>query len=401
MLFVLALARSSQAAPAGSEFCDNINNCRRLFDIVWGCLVTIFACVWVSVHPNVPPRRPAPPANHAPLWRRLKWKLIDSSGALKHRLKLMFIGILAPELIAGWAGRQLAVAWYFSKKYDVSLTHGFFIGMGGFVDREGHPIVTCAQIEQPGCLEAVKDVSESAIDDKSKGDTFSKGIAFFQGVWFVVQCIARAAQHLPITELEVATLAFAFINIFTWLLWWHKPLDVQDPIAVGPALVQGHSKTLHKSARSWSIALDSFLEAHTSERYNPLAEDTVPTFWYVSSEDDESADLTNTMMFPIIGTFFVAAGFGAIHCAGWNTSFASTEEMWMWRVSSVLLAGLPIVGPVLMLSLDKWQFVVVFIICLLYALARLVMIVLPLIALRTLPPAIFMDVDWSVYIPHL
>ncbi|KAJ7114918.1 hypothetical protein C8R44DRAFT_740258 [Mycena epipterygia] len=39
-------------------------------------------------------------------------------------------------------------------------------------------------------------------------------------------------QHLPVTELEVATLAFAIVNIFIWSHWWVKPLDVEQPIMV-------------------------------------------------------------------------------------------------------------------------------------------------------------------------
>ncbi|KAJ7219854.1 hypothetical protein C8J57DRAFT_1095103 [Mycena rebaudengoi] len=51
-------------ATVFTDSCDNINNCRKLFDIVWGCLVTIFACTWVSVHPNVPPPNQGPLALH-------------------------------------------------------------------------------------------------------------------------------------------------------------------------------------------------------------------------------------------------------------------------------------------------------------------------------------------------
>jgi hypothetical protein len=57
----------SSRAPTDS--CDDINNCRRLFDIVWGCATTIFAATWVSVHPNLPPPNQS---WLVLLWRRLK-----------------------------------------------------------------------------------------------------------------------------------------------------------------------------------------------------------------------------------------------------------------------------------------------------------------------------------------
>ncbi|KAJ7735146.1 hypothetical protein B0H16DRAFT_1327181, partial [Mycena metata] len=49
--------------------------------------------------------------------------------------------------------------------------------------------------------------------DKSNSDTLSKGVAFLQGLWFVAQCLTRFFQYLPVTQLEVATLAFAVLNV--------------------------------------------------------------------------------------------------------------------------------------------------------------------------------------------
>jgi hypothetical protein len=108
--------------------------------------------------------------------------------------------------------------------------------MGGFVSRSGHrPIVTKKQIRDlPEYLTEICSVDAEDIQDKSKGDALSKGVAMIQGLWFTIQCLARFQQHLPVTNLEVATLAFAVVNVFIWFLWWNKPLDVQRPILVGP-----------------------------------------------------------------------------------------------------------------------------------------------------------------------
>ncbi|KAJ7290508.1 hypothetical protein C8J57DRAFT_994666, partial [Mycena rebaudengoi] len=54
----------------------------------------------------------------------------------------------------------------------------------------------------------------------------SKCVALAQGLWYTAHWLARAVQHLPVTELEVATMAFAVANVFIWILWWGKPLDV-------------------------------------------------------------------------------------------------------------------------------------------------------------------------------
>ncbi|KAJ7257597.1 hypothetical protein C8J57DRAFT_1027823, partial [Mycena rebaudengoi] len=186
---------------------------RKLFDIIWGCFVTIFACTWVSVHPNVPP------PNQGPL--TLLWR----------RLKMMLIAIIAPEVMVGFAARQFFTSRWYANEHKISKTHGFFISMGGFVSHVGHhPVTTPDAVHK--YLDAIRAVDVEDIKDKSKGDALSKGSAFAQGAWFMTQCFARLAQNLPVSELEIATLAFAVVNVFIWLLWWNKPLDVQRPIMV-------------------------------------------------------------------------------------------------------------------------------------------------------------------------
>ncbi|KAJ6494198.1 hypothetical protein C8R45DRAFT_174017 [Mycena sanguinolenta] len=215
LLIILAvhlLSQDSSAAPllhppnarTTTDSCNDINNCRTLFSVAWGCLATIFACTWVSVHPNVPP----------PKQSRLQlfWR----------RLKMMLIAIIAPEVIVSFAARQFLGARWLMKNFKFSSTQAFFFCMGGFVSPTGHPIATKEQLEDPDLgsklQDAIRNVNEEEITDKSKGDALSKGVALVQGLWFIVQCIARVHQNLAVTQLEVATLAFAIVNIFIWSL---------------------------------------------------------------------------------------------------------------------------------------------------------------------------------------
>jgi len=82
-----AFLASASASPRQEDQCMCFDQ-RSIWDIVWSCLVTIFACSWVSVHPNIPGRGES------------KAKI-----ALR-RLELMFWAIVAPELIIYWAMRQ-------------------------------------------------------------------------------------------------------------------------------------------------------------------------------------------------------------------------------------------------------------------------------------------------------
>ena len=70
------------------------------------------------------------------------------------------------------------------------------------------------------------------LKDRSKADALAKGIAFFQTLWFLIQCMARHHQGLVLMELELVTVALASLNFFTYAIWWDKPLDVKEPIKI-------------------------------------------------------------------------------------------------------------------------------------------------------------------------
>ena len=53
---------------------------------------------------------------------------------------------------------------------------------------------------------------EEDVNDRSKGNGPSKGLVMLQTIWFVIQCIARKAQGLVITQLEPSAFAFAVLN---------------------------------------------------------------------------------------------------------------------------------------------------------------------------------------------
>ncbi|KAF7316575.1 hypothetical protein MIND_00177200 [Mycena indigotica] len=383
MLFLLSLKslRSGSYLATLDTACTDINSCRTLFNIIWGCFITVFLT-----------RRQA-----LELW--IRWYLVDANGPILQRMKLMAVGLLAPELIIGFATRQYTMARLFAQKYDISLTHGFFIVMGGFIDIAGHPIATDKQLSKPGVVHAIRAVPETALEDKSKGDIFSKGIALCQGLWFILQCVARRAQHLPLTELEIATLAFAALNAVTWLLWLAKPLDVREPLQIAlhttdpPALPVHQGQTLVPATPGPSETAN-----HTSFR--------------------------NDLLHTTSAQYLFGAVFGGLHCLAWAAFFPSAAEQWLWRVSAVLVTTLPVTliwflwtVPVRYISQDIDDFesdssslapyvttlraVLVRLDIAAYCVARIILIVLPLSTLRSLPPEAFIDVNWSAYIPHL
>ncbi|KDQ49512.1 hypothetical protein JAAARDRAFT_165583 [Jaapia argillacea MUCL 33604] len=200
--------------------CENIHHCRTMVGIISSCLTTVFTCTWVAIHPNIP----------APYE-------ISLEITLRH-IGVMLCALIAPELMIVWAMRQWFAAGRIAKKYEArkwTRTHGFFVQMGGFmlVDDQGRPI-------QPLILDDLDDldgsefpqITEIEIQDRSKRDPLSKALIMVQTTWFILQCVARSLQQLPITELESATLAFTILNFATYALWWSKPVDVRCPYPV-------------------------------------------------------------------------------------------------------------------------------------------------------------------------
>jgi hypothetical protein len=95
MLFVLTvsiLVNYISAYPIQALDLDqsssSCHNSRTIWNIVWSSLVTLFACTWVAVHPNVPASTDGTLAK------------------LKQRAKLLLTAVIAPELIIMFAMRQ-------------------------------------------------------------------------------------------------------------------------------------------------------------------------------------------------------------------------------------------------------------------------------------------------------
>ncbi|KDQ55319.1 hypothetical protein JAAARDRAFT_692072 [Jaapia argillacea MUCL 33604] len=199
----------------------DICHTRTTWGIVSSCLTTIFACTWAAVHPNIPGPNET-----------------SFEVAFSH-LGITLVALIAPELVIFWAMKQWFCARRIAKRHSANgwtKTHGFFILMGGFVLVQG-----TGKAEVPLKLILPKDlkklaelppVTEAQIQDKGKRDALSKGVILVQTMWFILQCLGCAIENLPITELEIATLAFTVLNLATYWFWWDKPVDVRCPYPV-------------------------------------------------------------------------------------------------------------------------------------------------------------------------
>ncbi len=303
-------------------------------------------------------------------------------------------------------------------------------------------LVTLEELgSEPKLVKNLAAISPETIEDKSKGDALSKSISILQLSWFIVQCIARALQHLPITLLEMTALAFAGLSIIMYSLWWYKPLNVKYQIYLDGSDCRPWSETNDPKepaspvSRSWSEWADRggrwFFDwiMHTTvgipanEFYVDI-QSAAPRFYSGTNEEVLHRYLTMVC---------VGSLFGAFHCAAWSFYFPSHTEMVLWRFSlTAVLIGLFIGGhkgliDQIMVLVDRewvskldrkfncpWEdlkpwakflngisALTMFVGTVTYIAARIMLIILAFLQLRSLPLFSFCTVQWTTYIPHI
>ncbi len=311
-------------------------------------------------------------------------------------------------------------------------------------------LVTLKALEsEPNLVKNLAAISPETIEDKSKGDALSKTIPILHISWFIVQCIARALQHLPITLLEMTALAFAGLSVITYLLWWYKPLNVKYHISLDGSdsrpTPETHSPEESASPvnPSWAVRacyrLDSvwdwmgliILGDSINGYYEDIGDGALR--FYSGTEREKPKRF---MLMVVVGSLF-----GAFHCAAWSFYFPSHTEMVLWPFSSmaVLIAlfvgsartGLWMiiewVSPGLCLRLKSalecllgdiniWivnslAFILIIptiimpcmplVAIFTYIVARIMLVILAFIQLRSLPPLAFHTIQWTTYIPHI
>ncbi|KAG1814687.1 uncharacterized protein BJ212DRAFT_1577825 [Suillus subaureus] len=277
LLLHIPFVFSSLPSPNGTNVttldvsdCPSSNSIRTSWDIIWSCAATLFACTWTAIHPNIPGMREG------------------KFTVLSRHLGIMLVALIAPELMITWATLQFLSARDAAKAFndafgtqlhqarsdhpdigesaatllnefptsdgsntqipsaphissrkfrEWTVTHGFFAWMGGFmlyVNDKPRATLTPDELlgfVREGSVE-MPDIVEADLEDRSKGDALSKGIAIIQLGWFILQLVTRYVQNLPMTLLEIDTLAVAGLTCIAYGFWWKKPKDVGRPHAV-------------------------------------------------------------------------------------------------------------------------------------------------------------------------
>ncbi|KAJ5615831.1 hypothetical protein N7537_000945 [Penicillium hordei] len=241
-----SLAQSNSTALEGWQLDDNT---RSSWDIFWTCVSTILACTWTALHISVPTRTETQAVF---LW----WKAAAWVGT-----------ILAPEFMAGTAAEELWQARSAAARCNDAFrivnseggdsgssevpktpkteefdgrwgtVQGFCLGMNGVLlqtkDDWTYP-VHCSNVVALIKTRVIKPshLRTTDIQDRAKADSFAKGFSLLQAFWVTCNVIARRAYNMPITALEIATVAYISCAAATYVIWWNKPKDMVTPITI-------------------------------------------------------------------------------------------------------------------------------------------------------------------------
>ena len=384
-------------------------------DIIWACASTIFICVWIMLHLNVPAEKDS---ERTIFMRKTKWFLL---------------AVLAPELLLLFAGGQWAAARRSVEDMralngkEWTMSHAFYAESGGFVletmDGLRFP-VTARQIHYlvEHRFISVPSISSQEILDKSKADRFAKTLALAQSGWFAIQISARGIQHLAVTLLELSTICLMTCTGAALFFWFHKPLDVRTPTPIACCWTSAEICEAGKESgtEAWKYTPLDFCEAieYTSPQF-PFQE-----LWTEQERplpripNDRDSLLHSWKIIAVISV--PTAAFGTMQLIAWDFGFPSTAEKLLWRFTCLggiiilaigcFLEAAAIVASKYTLSgmqtfnnyKTRWPWCFLFLGAgLLYLLARIIVITEVVISLRALPESSFTTVQWTSFLPHV
>jgi len=308
--------------------------------------------------------------------------------------------------------------------------------------------LTAAEILEAANLRHLFDhlpeISARELEGLGNGDTVVKFLAVLQLCWFLVQLIGRRSNNLPLSQLEIATLAFAASSLFTYILLWERPRGIEHrykieasqlpkktdftslaqtgPIGFTVLFSKPEGKRTHDYLDLLSIPNQAihgvYLHGLKNYKGNILARIVLKCSASLPRGRCQILDESILM----IGSAFGGILFGTIHCLAWNFTYPTSIEGRLWRICSVLTTTIPL-GTIVFYAgkyhaqivlerylsgrtrleevvfADHVEYCVITLLISCYSVARLFLLVEIFRSLLYLPPEAFKD-TWSGSFPH-
>lgn len=213
------------------------------------------------------------------------------------------------------------------------------------------------------------------------------------GVWSIIKDNLKTTAHksIPVIRNTPATIQNALQTCIRKYRWWY-------PFAALFAPLVGMGYAMYLINRLIGDHDDSVIKEGAKQD---------PTFYAgtVTSSEEILAGVSG---------MFTATIFGGIHCVAQSFEFPSHMEQLLWRIASLAITCLPVIFIAIfflsVLTEDKVPEWVTYVIVVrvinpilfgLYVISRFVLLVLPFMALRSLPPDAYKTVEWTTFIPHV
>ena len=368
---------------------------RGTLDLVWVCLVTIALCTWTVQRPNVVP------------FTKQRFPALA-----RKRLFWMTLTVFCPEYVTYIAIDQ----WRNARKYkeiqnlghpDFTIKQGFYVTMEGLIVRtydnvsvsggEKHDstergVPQDQKIYMDDLIILVREkilepphVSLQSLEERSKTDNFARFITIIHVGIFIISTIGRLASGLPISLLEVGTLAFVSCAACIEFFWWNKPLDLRTSTVI---------ELVTEKAQEFRNKSEVLPLCPSEQTLGELADYSL--FWRRMVEDPHSARRA-------VHIAWVGCIFNCIHIVAWNASFPTKTECWIWRIASIV-AAVTILCQWLVLFMTSHRLAMTLLFAVLspiYLAARMYLIVEACIALRNVQKSIYDCPGWQNAMPFL
>lgn len=368
---------------------------RGTLDLLWSCIVTAAFCTWTVQKLQVGPR--------------------SSSAIMTLRRKAfwMLITLLCPEYVTWIAFAQ----WQRARRYkdicelghnDWTMQHGFYVDMGGLqVDLEGsspnhrfdkgnsnfqkldngvrytirlHDLVLLLKAD----VFPVPEIRLQDLKERSKNDHFARVVTTLQVLCFVVHSFGRLGSHLPISTLELSTLAYVCCAALIEYLWWNKPLDLRTTTVI----------TLSPDKRLHFLSILRTLQFDTPEQ--DLAENQIGDFKFFFGRALDGDKMRKSAIHAV----WIGCIFNGIHVSAWNFSFASDFEQLLWRITSVgACIAFTLTWAVTFLHPKLVGLTLAGLFTLIYSICRVYLILEIFVGLRSVPAALYQSVTWQSILP--
>lgn len=185
--------------------------------------------------------------------------------------------------------------------------------------------------------------SRTDIEDKGKAEPLVKLIAICQISWLVLSLIVRGSTHLPVSQLEIATLAFSVLSIGTYAANLWKPKDVNEPIKL----------SIHGRPGVWPLRDDyeQIREVKSLQEVAPFfkrifrpSRPAGEDMYFSSRISNDTVRLQGYI--PLLSKITAVSTmvFGGLHCIAWKFEFPSEAEAIIWRIASVASAIMPCIA---------------------------------------------------------